>query len=41
MAGHTDWIRDEIDQLKQAGMYNRIRTLASPQGSWLVVDGRK
>ena len=41
MAGHTDWIRDEIEQLKQAGMYNRIRTLASPQGSWLVVDGRK
>lgn len=41
MAEHTDWIKEEIEQLKQAGMYTRIRTLASPQGSWLVVDGRK
>ncbi len=41
MTGHTDWIAQEIDQLKQAGMYNRIRTLGSPQGSWLIVDGQK
>jgi glycine C-acetyltransferase len=41
MTGHTDWITQEIDQLKQAGMYNRIRTLGSPQGSWLIVDGRE
>ena len=41
MTGHTDWIAQEIDQLKQAGMYNRIRTLGSPQGSWLIVDGQE
>ena len=35
------WIEDEIQQLQQAGLYNRIRTLSSPQGAWLVVDGKK
>jgi glycine C-acetyltransferase len=37
----TDWITQEIDSLKQAGLYNRIRTIGSPQGAWLVVDGKK
>jgi glycine C-acetyltransferase len=37
----TDWITQEIDGLKQAGLYNRIRTIGSPQGAWLVVDGKK
>lgn len=35
------WIEEEIQQLQQAGLYNRIRTLSSPQGAWLVVDGKK
>jgi glycine C-acetyltransferase len=37
----TDWITQEIESLKQAGLYNRIRTIGSPQGAWLVVDGKK
>jgi glycine C-acetyltransferase len=37
----TDWITQEIEGLKQAGLYNRIRTIGSPQGAWLVVDGKK
>lgn len=37
----TDWITQELDSLKQAGLYNRIRTIESPQGAWLVVDGKK
>jgi glycine C-acetyltransferase len=37
----TNWITQEIDGLKQAGLYNRIRTIGSPQGAWLVVDGKK
>ena len=41
MTGNTDWITQEIDQLKQAGMYNRIRILGSPQGAWLIVDGKE
>ncbi len=32
------WIQDELQNLKDAGLYNRIRTLSSPQGAWLVVD---
>jgi glycine C-acetyltransferase len=37
----TDWIAQEIEGLKEAGLYNRIRTLSSPQGAWLVVDGQR
>jgi glycine C-acetyltransferase len=37
----TDWIAQEIDGLKSQGLYNRIRTIGSPQGAWLVVDGKK
>ncbi len=36
-----DWITQELDGLKQAGLYNNIRTISSPQGAWLVVDGKK
>jgi len=37
----TDWIKQEIEKLQAAGLYNRIRTLGSAQGAWLMVDGRK
>ena len=37
----TDWITQEVDGLKSQGLYNRIRTIESPQGAWLVVDGKK
>jgi glycine C-acetyltransferase len=36
-----DWLQEEIEGLKQAGLYNNIRTLSSPQGAWLVVDGKQ
>ncbi len=36
-----DWITQELESLKSAGLYNRIRTIGSPQGAWLVVDGKK
>jgi glycine C-acetyltransferase len=36
-----DWITQEIENLKSSGLYNRIRTIGSPQGAWLVVDGKK
>jgi glycine C-acetyltransferase len=41
MVEKTDWIKTEIDQLKEKGLYNRIRTIGSPQGAWLIVDGKK
>ena len=37
----TDWIAQELENLKGAGLYNRIRTIGSPQGAWLVVDGKR
>ncbi len=37
----TDWITQELEDLKAKGLYNRIRTIGSPQGAWLVVDGKK
>ena len=41
MSQKLQWIQDEIQSLKDAGLYNRIRTLSSPQGAWLVVDGKR
>lgn len=41
MANKLQWVQDEIQNLKDAGLYNRIRTLGSPQGAWLVVDGKR
>ncbi len=35
------WIETELQSLKDNGLYNRIRTLSSPQGAWLVVDGKR
>ncbi len=40
MANRLSWMEQELDSLKQAGLFNRIRTLSSPQGPWLVVDGK-
>lgn len=41
MGNKLQWIEDELAKLKEAGLYNRIRTLGSPQGAWLVVDGKR
>lgn len=35
------WVEEELKGLKDAGLYNNIRTIASPQGAWLQVDGRR
>ena len=36
-----DFIPSEIQDLKDAGLYVHIRTLESPQGAWIVVDGKR
>lgn len=41
MTSPLAWIQDEIETLKTSGLFNRIRTLSSPQGAWLVVDGKR
>jgi glycine C-acetyltransferase len=37
----TAWIDQEIATLKGQGLFNTIRTLASAQGAWLVVDDHR
>ncbi len=41
MSKRLDWVQEELDSLKASGLYNRIRTLGSAQGAWLIVDGKK
>ena len=41
MAKKLEWVEQEIATLKENGLYNNIRTLSSPQGDWLTVDGKK
>ncbi len=35
------WIDEEVQALQEQGLYIHIRTIESPQGAWLQVDGRK
>ncbi len=39
--GKLDFIREEIENLKKEGLYITIRTIESPQGAWIIVDGKK
>jgi glycine C-acetyltransferase len=41
MSTKLQWIQDELHNLNESGLYNQIRTLSSPQGAWLVVDGQR
>jgi glycine C-acetyltransferase len=41
MSDRLTWVRDELDALKSQGLFTTIRTLSSPQGAWLDVDGRR
>lgn len=41
METKLQWIQDELIKLKEAGLYNRIRSLGSAQGAWLIVDGKR
>jgi len=38
---HLDWLQDELQALGDAGLYNNIRTISSPQGAWLQIEGRR
>ena len=41
MTKNLKWLDDELESMHKSGLYNHIRTLGSPQGAWLVVDGKK
>ena len=35
------WLANELQSLKDQGLFNTIRTIGSAQGAWIVVDGKK
>lgn len=37
----TAWIDEEIANLKDAGLFNTIRTIESPMDAWVEIDGRR
>ena len=41
MTTNLDWIREELQSLKEAGLYNDIKTISSPQRSWFYIDDRR
>ncbi len=41
MSDKLQWIDDALAELREKGLYNTIRTIESPQGAWLVVDGKR
>lgn len=38
---NQQFMADELSRLRDAGLYNRIPVLESPQGAWLVINGKK
>ncbi|MCA9940327.1 MAG: glycine C-acetyltransferase, partial [Anaerolineales bacterium] len=41
MSSTVSWIEDEIAALKEAGLFNVIRTIESPMDAWVTIDGRR
>lgn len=37
----VDFLADELDALREQGLFNVIRTIDGPQGAWFVVDGKR
>ena len=40
MSEKTTWIKEEINNLQESGLFNVIRTIESPMDSWVRIDGR-
>lgn len=41
MSTKLQWLAGELSNLRQQGLYNSIRIIDSPQGAWIVVDGKR
>lgn len=41
MADRLAWIRDALQDLRDKQLYTTVRTIQSPQGAWLTVDGKR
>ncbi len=35
------WLENELQFLKDQGLFNTIRTIGSAQGAWIIVDGKR
>ncbi len=38
---NTAWIAEELELLRESGLYTHIRTIESPMDAWVTVDGRR
>lgn len=41
MSSTVSWIEEELAGLKQAGLFNVIRTIESPMDGWVTIDGQR
>jgi len=41
MEGKFNFIREDMAALKEAGLFIHLRTIDSPPGAWMTVDGKK
>ena len=39
--GRLDFMAAELERLKNEGLYNTIRTIGSPQGGWIEIEGKR
>ena len=39
--GKLDFLKEKIEELKEKGMYTKIRVLESEQGAWVVINGKR
>lgn len=40
MSNKTAWIEEELEGLRESGLFNVIRTIESPMDAWVTIDGR-
>jgi glycine C-acetyltransferase len=41
MSNKTTWIEQEIEVLKESGLFNLIRTIESPMDAWVTINGEQ
>ena len=39
MADKFDFIRQDVDNLKEAGLFINLRVMGSPADAWMIVEG--
>lgn len=39
--GKFDFIDEELARLHESGLYNKIKTIESPQGAWIQINGKR